>query len=90
MVNGKFSSRSVVFKIERIKEAGAKDAQLQKVTSQGWPTRVVEVTLQTREFFDARGHLSISSGLLTYDDCTVIPVVMIEEILDAFTQATRV
>ena len=47
-------------------EAGAKDAQLQKVvavTSQGWPTRVEEVTLQTREFFEVRGYFSISSGL---------------------------
>ena len=52
------------------------------VTSQGWPTRVEEVTLQTREFFDARGHLSISSGLLTYDDRIVRPVVMREEILE--------
>ena len=31
-----------------------------------------EVPLQIREFFDARGHLSISNGLLTYDDRIVI------------------
>ena len=48
-----------------------------------------EVTLQTREFFDARGHLSISSGLLTYDDSIVIPVVMREEILECIHIGSR-
>ena len=51
-------------------------------TSQEWPTRVGEVPLQIRELFDAPGHLSISSDLLTYDDRIVIPVVMREEILE--------
>ena len=41
-----------------------------------------EVPLQIRELFDAPGHLSISSDLLTYDDRIVIPVVMREEILE--------
>lgn len=43
--------------LERVKEASAKDAQLQKViefTSQGWPSPVEEVPPQIREFFDAR------------------------------------
>ena len=51
-------------------------------TSQGWPTRLEEVPPQIREFFDARGHLSISSGLLPYDDRIVIPVNRREEILE--------
>ena len=57
--------------LERIKRTSAVDTQLQKlvaVTSQGWATRVEEVPLQIREFIDARGHLSIGNGLLTYDD----------------------
>lgn len=41
-----------------------------------------EVPLQILEFFDARGHLSSSSGLLTYDDRMVIPVIIREEILE--------
>ena len=40
------------------------------------------VLSQIRDFFNARGHLSISSGLLTYDDCIVIPVDTREEILE--------
>ena len=39
----------------------------------GWPARVEKVLLEIREFFDSRGHLSMSNGLLTYDDCIVIP-----------------
>ena len=61
--------------LERIKRTSAVDTQLQKlvaVTSQGWATRVEEVPLQIREFIDARGHLSIGNGLLTYDDRIVI------------------
>ncbi|CAH3038561.1 unnamed protein product [Pocillopora meandrina] len=61
--------------LERIKGTSAVDTQLQKlvaVTSQGWATRVEEVPLQIREFIDARGHLSIGNGLLTYDDRIVI------------------
>ena len=49
-----------------------------------------EVRLQIREFFDSRGHLSMSNGLLTYDDRIVIPADMREEIRSAFTQVTRV
>ena len=49
-----------------------------------------EVPLQIREFFDSRGHLSMSNGLLTYDDRIVIPADMREEIRNAFTQVTRV
>ena len=41
-----------------------------------------EVPLQVREFFDSRGHLSISDGLLTYNDRIVIPTDMREEILE--------
>ena len=41
-----------------------------------------EVPLQIREFFDSRGHLSMSNGLLTYDDRIVIPADMREEILE--------
>ena len=41
-----------------------------------------EVPLQVREFFDSRGHLSISDGLLTYDDGIAIPTDMREEILE--------
>ena len=47
-------------------------------------------SLQIREFFDSRGHLSMSNGLLTYDDRIVIPADMREEIRSAFTQVTRV
>ena len=48
-------------------------------------------SLQIREFFDSRGHLSIRiNGLLTYDDRIVIPADMREEIRSAFTQVTRV
>ena len=41
-----------------------------------------EVPLQIREFFDARGHWSTNSGMLTHDDRIVIPVVTREEILE--------
>ena len=41
-----------------------------------------EVPLQIREFFDSRGHLSMSNGLSTYDDRIVIPADMREEILE--------
>ena len=71
--------------LDRIRDASAKDAQLQKVrdfTSAGWPTRVEEVPCQIREFFESRGHLSMSNGLLTYDDRIVIPAKMREEILE--------
>ena len=57
--------------LERIRVTSTKEAQLQKVidfTSQGWQTRVEEVPLQIREFFYSLEHLSISNGLLTYDD----------------------
>ena len=47
-------------------------------------------SLQIREFFDSRGHLSMSNGLFTYDDRIVIPADMREEIRSAFTQVTRV
>ena len=47
-------------------------------------------SLQIREFFDSRGHLSMSNDLLTYDDRIVIPADMREEIRSAFTQVTRV
>ena len=70
--------------LERIRVASGKDAQLQKVidfTSQGWPTRVEDVPLQIREFFYSRKHLSISNGLLTYDDRIVISAEMTGEIL---------
>ena len=71
--------------MRKIREATARDVQLQKaieLTLQGWPKRVEEVPLQVREFFDSREHLSISDGLLTYDDCIVIPTDMREEILE--------
>ena len=41
-----------------------------------------EVPLQIQEFFDSRGHLSISNGLLKYDDRIVISEDMREEILE--------
>ena len=47
-------------------------------------------SLQIREFFDSRGHLSMSNGFLTYDDRIVIPADMREEIRSAFTQVTRI
>ena len=62
-----------------------KDFQLLKVmkfTLEGWLTHVEEVPLQIREFFDSRGHLSMSNGLSTYDDSIVIPADMREEILE--------
>ena len=71
--------------MRRIREATARDVQLQKaieLTLQGWSERVEEVPHQVREFFDSRGHLSISNGLLTYDDRIVIPTDMREEILE--------
>lgn len=49
--------------LERVREASINDAKLQKViafTSQEWPTRVEDVPPQIQEFFDARGHLSIT------------------------------
>ena len=51
-------------------------------TSQGWPGRGEAVQLQIREFFYSREHLSISNGLLTYDDRIVIPTEMREGILE--------
>ena len=71
--------------LKRIREASAKDVQLLKVmefTMVGWPAHVEKVPLEIREFFDSRGHLSMSNGLLTYDDRIVIPADMTEEILD--------
>ena len=71
--------------MERIREASRHDAQLQKVkdvTLKGWPARVEGVPYQIREFFDSRGHLSVSDALLTYDDRIVIPANMREEILE--------
>ena len=71
--------------LKRIREASAKDVQLLKVmefTMVGWPAHVEKVPLEVREFFDSRGHLSMSNGLLTYDDRIVIPADMREEILD--------
>ena len=71
--------------MKRITEATARDAQLQKtmeLTLQGWPELTEEVPLQVREFFDSRVHMSISDGLLTYDDRIVIPTCMREEILE--------
>ena len=41
-----------------------------------------KVPLQIRGVFDSRGHLSMSNGLLTYDDRIVIPAHMREEILE--------
>ena len=41
-----------------------------------------EVPLQVLEFFDSRGHLSITDCLLTYDDRIVIPTDMREEMLE--------
>ena len=49
---------------------------------QCWPTLVEEVSPLIREFIDSQGHLSISNGLLTSDDCTLIPADMREEILE--------
>ncbi|KAK2552902.1 hypothetical protein P5673_025850, partial [Acropora cervicornis] len=71
--------------LERIREASRHDAQLQKVmdvTLKGWPAGVEDVPYQIREFFDSRGHLSVSDALLTYDDRIVIPASMREEILE--------
>ena len=71
--------------LKRIREASAKDVQLLKVmefTMVGWPAHMEKVPLQIREFFDFRGHLSMSNGLLTYDDRIVIPADMREEILN--------
>ena len=69
--------------LKRIREASAKDVHLLKVmefTLEGWPTHVEEVP-HIREFFDSRGHLSMSNGLLTYDDRIVIPADTREDIL---------
>ena len=41
-----------------------------------------DIPYQIREFFDSRGHLSISNALLPYDDCIVILASMREEILE--------
>ena len=71
--------------LERIREASRHDAQLQKVmavTLKGWPAGVEDVPYQIREFFDSRGHLSVSDALLTYDDRIVIPASMREELLE--------
>ena len=64
--------------------------KVMKFTLVGWPAHVEKVPFQIREFFDSRGHLSMSNGLLTYDDRIVIPADMREEIRSAFTQVTRV
>ena len=42
----------------------------------------LEVPLQIRGFFDSRGHLSMSNGLLTDNDRIVISADMREEILE--------
>ena len=71
--------------IKRIRETSVKDVQLLKVmkfTLVRWPAHVENVPFQIREFFDSRGHLSMSNGLLTYDDRIVIPADMREEILE--------
>ena len=66
--------------LERIREASSRqDIQLQKVmnvTLKGLPARVEDIPYEIREFFDSRGHLSISNGLLTYDERIVIAAVM--------------
>ena len=49
---------------------------------QRYTTHVQKVPLQIREFFDSTGHLSMSNGLLTYDDRIVIPADMRGEVLE--------
>ena len=74
-----------MIQLKRTREASAKDVQLLKVmefTMVGWPAHVEKVPLQIREFFDSRGHLSMSNDLLTHDDRIVIPADMREEILE--------
>ena len=71
--------------MEKIRKASIQDEQLQTVmdlTLKGWPTHVEEVPLHVWEFFESRGHLSISEGLLTYDNRIVIPGDLRREILE--------
>ena len=50
--------------LERIREASRHDAQpVIDFTFQGWPAGMEDVPYQIREFFDSRGHLSISDAL---------------------------
>ena len=54
--------------LERIRKASRHDVLLQKVmdvTLKGWPAGVEDVPYQIAEFFDSRGHLSVSEALLT-------------------------
>jgi len=71
-------------KLTEIRKATQLDEQLQAAivyTVDGWPGRAWKVPSNLRELYAVRAHLSVSEGLLLYNDRIVIPRSMQKEML---------
>ena len=63
-------------RLSLIHEATQEDEELSAVfryTDSGWPSHASSVAPIAQPFYGARDHLSIHNGLITYDDCLIIP-----------------
>ncbi|KAF6022082.1 hypothetical protein EB796_019610 [Bugula neritina] len=76
--------------IEEIKEAQQLDAVCQEVQNliiKGWPTYKTDAHTAVHPYWDVKGHLTQSKGLLLYDQRLVIPSNLRLKLLDRIHQA---
>ena len=72
-------------KLDMVKQQTLQDEELQLLkhyVSGGWPKHAVNVPLKVKAFYTHRDHLTVSQGLVLYNNRMVIPWSMRTEILE--------
>ncbi|KAK9517533.1 hypothetical protein VZT92_022897 [Zoarces viviparus] len=71
-------------KLDMVKQQTVQDAGLQMVQNyvmSGWPKYAAKVPNKVKDYYTCRHHLTVSEGLLLYDDRIVVPRMMRSEML---------
>lgn len=72
-------------KLNQIRQATESDDVLSLVSNfviDGWPSRLNSVPANLRPYYDVRSELSVTNGLVVYQDRIVIPTALREELLE--------
>ena len=77
-------------RLQRIKEATAKDGtmkKLQKVIAEGWPEEKHKLSLEVIVYFQFRDELTVQDGLIFKGERVIIPTSLRQEMKDAIHSA---
>ena len=71
-------------RLNEVRQATDGDGELQEIiqlTLKGWPEYARDVAPHLRKYYEFRGHLSVSEGMLLYDDRIFVPKSMRHDVL---------